>query len=460
MLLGKKFEAFVTASPVSVMVRGILERILHPDPLEQLFRDHAVAQYTLKITFAQCVQLMNEVVFKTVPSVGAWYKAQEDPGFSRQAVYDKVKHVEPRVSAALVHYAGEEVLNCARKLPRAPKAFLPGYRLRVLDGNHLAGTEHRLKGLRCHRAAALPGQALVLYDPRYDLITDVIPCEDAYTQERALLSPVLTLIVRKDCVVADRNFCTTGFLFGLARRGAFFVIRQHASTLSWRTLGKVRAAGKDGKGRRLKEQKLCLTDPDSGETLVIRRITIPLLKPNEKGETELHVLTNLPRRVTARVVADLYADRWTIEHAFQQLTDDLQSEIDTLAYPKAALFGFCLACVAYNAVSLVKAALRAQLGSEYVREQLSMYYLTLEVARITSGMEIAIPPKAWQIFRHMTAPEFLATLMALAKHINPAKYTKHKRGPKKKQPRKISGDRFHHVSTARILAGQTRPRTA
>jgi hypothetical protein len=456
MLLGKKFDAFVAASPVSVMVRGILERILHPDPLEQLFEEHAVAQYTLKITFAQCVQLMNEVVFKTVPSVGAWYKAQVEPGFSRQAVYDKVKHVEPRVSAALVHYASGEVLNCARKLPRAPKALLPRFRLRVLDGNHLAGTEHRLKGLRCHRAAALPGQALVFYDPRYDLITDVIPCEDAYTQERALLGPVLELVARKDCVVADRNFCTTGFLFGLARRAAFFVIRQHASTLSWRTLGKARAAGKDDKGRHLKEQKLRLTDPDNGETLVIRRVTIPLLKPNAKGETELYVLTNLPRRVTARVVADLYADRWTIERAFQQLTADLQSEIDTLAYPKAALFGFCLACVAYNAVSLVKAVLRGQLGGEYVREKLSMYYLTLEVARITSGMEIAIPSKAWRIFRHMTAATFLATLMALAKRISPAKYTKHKRGPKKKQPRKISGDRFHHVSTARILAGQTR----
>lgn len=456
MLLGKKFEAFVAASPVSVMVRGILERILHPDPLEQLFRDHAVAQYTLKISFAQCVHLMNEVVFKTVPSVGAWYQDQKDPGYTRQAVYDKLKHIEPGVSAALVQYSGREVLSCTRELPRAPKAPLPGYRLRVLDGNHLAGTEHRLQGLRCHRAAALPGQALVLYDPRYDLITDVVPCEDAYTQERALLDPVLALTARKDCVIADRNFCTTKCLFHLAERGAFFVIRQHASTLSWQTLGKVRAAGKDGKGRALKEQKLCLTDPESGKTLVVRRITIPLLKPNEKGETELHVLTNLPRRIKARVVADLYAKRWTVEDAFQKLTDDLQSEIDTLAYPKAALFGFCLACVAYNAVSLVKAALRAQWGAGYVQEQLSMYYLTLEVARITSGMEIAIPAKAWQIFRDMTATEFLATLMGLAKSINPAKYTKHKRGPKKKQPRKISGDRFHHVSTARILAGQTR----
>jgi hypothetical protein len=455
MLLGNKFAAFVDASPVSVLVRGTLERILHPDTLEQLFTDHAVEQYTLKITFAQCVQLMNEVVFRTVPSVGAWYQAQGGQlGFTRQAVYDKLKHVEPTVMAALVHYSGVELLGCVRHLPRAPRPPLPGYRLRIVDGDHLAGTEHRLKGLRRYRAAALPGQALLLYDPRYDLITDIIPCEDAYAQERALLDQVLSRIARADCVVGDRNFCTTGFLFGLARRGAFFIIRQHATTLTYRPDGPARRAGKDAEERRLKQQKLRLTDPATGETLLVRRITIPLRQPNEKGEKELHVLTNLPRRVGARIVADLYAKRWTIEHAIQQLTDDLHSEIDTLAYPKAALFGWALACVAYNAVALVKAALRAALGPAYVRDQLSMYYLTLEVARVSSGLAIAIASKDWRIFRRMRPEEFRATILELAQRVQPAKYTKHKRGPKKKPPKKISGKRHHHVSTARILAGQ------
>jgi hypothetical protein len=83
-----------------------------------------------------------------------------------------------------------------------------------------------------------------------------------------------------------------------------------------------------------------------------------------------------------------------------------------------------------------------------------MYYLTLEVARVSGGMEIAIPERAWDVFRRMTADEFRATLMELAERVRPAKYAKHKRGPKKKPAKKISGKRFHHVSTARILAGQ------
>jgi hypothetical protein len=451
MLLGEKFQAFIDNSPVSVMVRGTLERILHTDPLERLFQEHAVSQYTLKITFAQCVQVMDAVVFRTQPSVGAWYK---DHGHllkaSRQSVYDKLKLIEPAVSAALVQYSSTELLDCMRRMKGVPKEALAGLRTRVLDGNCWTGTEHRLKGLRGTRAAALPGKALVFYDPRFDLITDVIPCEDAYTQERALAEQALAKIIANDCVIADRNFCTTKFLFGVAKLGGYFIIRQHGSNLPWEPIGNPRKAGKDGSRRQLEEQRIRLTDPAKGTTRVVRRITIPLQKANAKGETALYVLTNLSgKQATARTVADLYAQRWTIEKAFQQLTDDLRTEIDTLAYPKAAAFGFCLACVAYNAVSLVKAALRATLGTEFVEEKLSMYYLTLEVARVTPGMEIAIPAKEWGIFRSMSSQEFVATILGVASRIRAEKYTKHKRGPKKPPPKKTKGK---HVSTARILA--------
>jgi Transposase DDE domain len=456
MLLGNKFQAFMEASPVSVMIRGTLERILHPDTVNQLFEDHAVSQYTLKITFAQCVQIMDAVVFNLEPSVGAWYKQNgHELQATRQALYDKLKHIEPTVSAALVHHAGNEVLRCVQNMKHAPKPPLPGYRLRVLDGNHLTGTEHRLKGLRGTRSAALPGQALVLYDPRFDLITDAIPCEDAYSQERSLLGQVLPLIACDDCIVADRNFCTTGFLFALDQRAGFFVIRQHASTLTWKPVGQAVPAGRDGQGRQLKEQELALTNPATQTTMKVRRITIPLRKANDKGEKALYVLTNLPaEKASTRLVSELYSERWTIETAFQQLTQDLRCEIDTLGYPRAALLGFCLACVAYNAVSLVKAAIGAVQGPEFVSEKLSMYYLTLDVARVTGGMQIAIPEKEWQIFRRMSPEEFLATIMDLANRIRPEKFTKHKRGPKKKQPKKTSGKRHKHVSTARVLAGK------
>jgi len=47
--------------------------------------------------------------------------------------------------------------------------------------------------------------------------------------------------------------------------------------------------------------------------------------------------------------------------------------MNTLGYPKAALFGFCLALVAYNLLAVVLAALRSVHGEETVKEEVSLY---------------------------------------------------------------------------------------
>jgi len=389
--------------------------------------------------------------------VGAWYKAHPDAlSVTRQAVYDKLKHLELPISAALVRHSEAELRPALKAMGIRPAPLLPGFRLRVLDGNHLAGTDHRILELRRHRAAALPGQALVFYDPQWDLISDVIPCEDGHAQERSLTEEILEAVLRGECVIADRNFCTTKIVFGIARRPAFFIFRQHKANLVWELQGKRHLVGKDERGRAIYEQAALLTDEASGETLTVRRITIALDKPTKEGDWEIHILTNLPVEVADGLkIASLYADRWTVENAFQHLTEDLRCEINTLGYPKAALFGFCLAVVAYNVVSVVKAALRAAHGKEFVEEQLSMYYVTLEVAQVVTGMNIAIPEKHWTVFRRMSVQEFADTMVELAQRMDLRKYTKHKRPPTKHPTKKISGKKIKHVSTAKILAGRT-----
>jgi len=118
----------------------------------------------------------------------------------------------------------------------------------------------------------------------------------------------------------------------------------------------------------------------------------------------LHLLTNLPASVSALKVADLYRRRWTIETLFLEVTTTLTCEIDTLCYPKAALFRFCLALVAANAVAVVKAALRAAHAEEKA-DELSGYYLALEVKQVHQGMMIAVPPICWdEIARLKTGP--------------------------------------------------------
>jgi hypothetical protein len=127
-----------------------------------VFADHALLQYTRELTFAQCVGLMSDVVFRIAPSVGAWDQAhREEMPVTRQAGYDKLKRWELPIAAGLVEYAGRELGASLRQRPAPPPPLLPGSRVRVLDGNHWAGTEQRLLELRRYRAAALPGHALV-----------------------------------------------------------------------------------------------------------------------------------------------------------------------------------------------------------------------------------------------------------------------------------------------------------
>jgi hypothetical protein len=353
----------------------------------------------------------------------------------------------------MVRATSRELAAVRRQMGSLPRPLLSGYRVRVLDGTHLAGTEHRIFELRRLAAAALPGQALLMYDPRLDLIDEVLPCEDAYTQERSLCQHVLDRVARRDVIIADTAYCTTSFLFGLVSRGASFVIRQHKLNVRWEAAGRRRRAGTDEQGRAVYEQPVRLIHPETGEVIDARRVSVRLKQPDKNGDTELFVLTNVPSDDADAVkILSLYADRWTIEEAIQHLKGDLRCEINTLGYPKAALFGMCVALMAYNMVSVVKGALRAVWGREFVEQELSMYYLTLNVAKVTAGMLIAIPEKDWSIFRSMSIEEFAETLVELAGHLKTHKYQKQKRGPKKKPPKKIVDKKHRHVSTCRFIA--------
>ena len=71
MILGQVFERFVEESPVSVMVRGLLETILSPQKLDELFEKSTKTQYTKELLFSTVVEMMNEVACGIRPSIHA-----------------------------------------------------------------------------------------------------------------------------------------------------------------------------------------------------------------------------------------------------------------------------------------------------------------------------------------------------------------------------------------------------
>jgi hypothetical protein len=280
-------------------------------------------------------------------------------------------------------------------------------------------------------------------------VTDVLLTEDGHAQERSLLEDVAQLVRANDLWVADRNFCTLGFLFGISKRDGFFAIREHGG-LPGKLLGKRRFKGRCETGE-VYEQRARLRN-DEGKVLEIRRVTVILDQPTREGDTEIHVLTNLPKEVGALQVAEIYRKRWTIEGLFFEVAQTLSCEIDTLGYPKAALFAFCLGLLASNAVALLKAALRAVHGEEVVSHTLSAYYLVLEIRQTYAGMMVAIPPADWQAFNGLTDAGMAKMLKEIASHVSLKRYRKTVRGPKKPPPKRRRYQNGEHVSTAKIIA--------
>jgi IS4 transposase len=461
MILGKVFARFARKSPVTVMLRGVLEHALPKWRIDELFRKHALRQREDELLFSSVVNVLALAVAGMRKSVNSAYESCADElTVSVHALYDKLKGSEPQVAQALVRESAKRLEPVLMAMNALSPPLLPGYHVKILDGKHLDGTEHRLKETRTLNSVPLPGNVLVVLDPQLSLAVDAFLCEDAYAQERSQLPEVLETAEAGDVWIADRNFCTTGFLFGLAKRKARFLIRQHGSTLSGKRLaGRKKRIGRCETGV-VYEQEMEIDNPKTGELMSLRRITVALDKPTRDGDTEIHLLTNLPETEDAITLAALYLHRWQIENLFGELKQALDAEVNTLCYPKAALLAFCVGLLTYNVISVLKGALYACHGEGAQVQRLSTYYLAEEIDAVYEGMMIAVPQRTWtRTFGDLSPKEMAAILKELAANTRIGRFKKRQRGTRHPPPKRTGGLREKHVSTQRLLDQRTQKTT-
>jgi IS4 transposase len=428
------------------MARALMEKAFASDLLDQVFRENAQRQREGDLLFSNVVDVMSLAVLKIQPSVSAAYEQKKhEVGVAIESVYNKLKGIELEVSRAMLHDSAVQLTGILEAVGAQPRVTQAGYRTMIVDGKHLDRTERRLKPLRELNAAPLPGTVLAVLDADRRLVCDVIPCEDGHAQERSLLDQVLETVRQGDLWIADRNFCTVGFLAGIAARGAHFVIRRHGN-LPLELEGRKRRVGKTEKGV-VYEQTGCV---GKQAKLKVRVVTTRLKEPTRDDDLEVVIISNLPQKVSGRRISELYRRRWTIETAFGEVAASLHGEIDSFAYPKAALFGYCLALVAYNILSVLKATIAAAQDRDY--DDLSTYYLANEISVMYAGMMIVLPPDFWRRrYRDMTISQLAAELLGLASGIPPHRFQKNRRGPKRPPPDVGPKTNRNHVSTKRIL---------
>jgi len=352
-------KRFSEEAPVAVMARLGLQRAIGAEWVNQVFAEHSETQYTRELLFSTVVELMSLVALGMRPSLHA--AAQKMKGrlpVSLTALYDKVNRVEPAVVRALVSGSAVRLGPVMALLGRAAATTLPGWQLRIVDGNHLPASEKRIAPLRGFRGAALPGHSLVVYDPDLDLVLDLVPCEDGHASERTLLPAALASATEGQLWMGDRHFCTAPAIRLATAQGAAVLFREHGANPNPVSVGPRRKMGRVDTGV-VYEEPVELAAAKGASELGLRRITLVLDAPTSDGDSELRLLTTLPKSVSATVIAMLYRKRWSIEGLFGRLEAALTSEVKTLGQPRAALLAFGTAVVAYNAIAVIQAAIAA-----------------------------------------------------------------------------------------------------
>ena len=441
------------------MARLALEHALPAGWVDEVFEAHRQQQYSRELLFSTVVELTTLVSLGLRPSLHAAARQMPALPVSLGSLYDKINHTEPGVLRALVRGSAERLRPVMAAVGHGAGS-LPGWRLRVLDGNHLPASEKRLLPLRGFRGAALPGQSLVVYDPDLGLVVDLVACEDAHASERAAVAPLLEGARPGELWIADRHYCTRTVLEGLEDAGASFIVREHARHPRLIEQGAWQDCGRTGTGE-VREQEIAVAQAPAPW----RRIELALDQPTEDGDTTIRLWSNLPEAVGAQRIAELYRTRWRIEGMFGRLEAVLHSEVSSLGHPRAALLGFAVAVLAYNVLALLQRAVEQAHQPPPAAPpapplEVSCFHLAQQVRGGYEGLLIALPPEHWPRWDEADPAGLAQHLLRLARTINPRQVATSKRTPKTAKPKGyVDGKTARtHVATARLLAsGKTTP---
>lgn len=440
-------DRFVEKNPLTVMTRCIVG-CLAGEALDAVFEENRSRQYDATIKFSAAAMSIAEIALGTLKNRNqAYYKYREQLGATAEAFYGKINRTEPKISEAVVHFSSQQAGALLDKLDFQSWEVLPGYRCFSLDGNHLQKTEKRLKETRGLCAAPLPGTVVARFDHQTQLFDQAYLLEDAHAQESTVLDRAIEDLSHKDLVIADRHFCIVAFLFKVAARGGCFVIRHHGR-LKGELVGNPKKTGKIDSGP-VSEQAMKIQEGQN--TLEIRRVTVHLSEPTRDGDTEIHILSNVPAKdASACKLAEMYRQRWEIENAFYLLTTTLTCEMKSNCHPRCALFLFCMAMFAYNCRQVLLAALFAEHDQEDV-EQMSQYQVAIDTVSPMDGMCTAINEQEWDELMPTTEKGIAAFLRRVSRRVDIRAYRKSVRGPKKPKPPRKRCKAGTHVSTHRLL---------
>ena len=441
------FQQFTAKCPFAVMTQIAIRGLVGPE-LKAIFENCRSRQYEKVVGFTDVAMAVADVALNFAENFNQTYKTHRHKlRVSLASFYNKLNATETAISEGLVRMSAQRAELVQHALGFQPRVILSGYRVLCVDGNHGQETEKRLKVLRDQIDAPLPFIAVAVFDPQRALFQKIYALEDAHAQECSVISRLVADLQPRDVLLGDRHFCVLELLREIDRVGANFVIRQHGR-FKGVLVGERKQIVTTARGIIYEQEIRTTNKPDAH---VMRRITIALNKPTKANEMEVHFLSNLPAEIGAETIAELYLVRWEEEVGFYHLTTTLTCEVPSISQPRAALFLFSMATLAYNVRQVLYAAQAAEHPAEKVAE-VSQFQISVEISRYTDGLLVAIPEPEWQRLVPRD-PAALATLLReVARTIDLSQYRIAKRGPKKPKVKPHVNRRKTHVSTYQLMA--------
>ena len=156
--------------------------------------------------------------------------------------------------------------------------------------------------------------------------------------------------------------------------GAAVLFREHGAHPNPLSVGPKRKTGRVDTGV-VHEEPVELAATKEEPALALRRITVVLDAPTSDDDTEIRLLTTLPKTVKATAIAQLYRKRWSIEGLCDRLEAALTSEVKTLGQPRAALLAIGTAVVVYNTLAVIEAAIAAAHDLDEAGIEVSTFYV-------------------------------------------------------------------------------------
>ncbi len=440
--------------PLAEAVLTLFRFAVSQEELEDLFQRLRGRCYTKILDFHLLVQLTHDALLVYRGSGRQSFEHAKEDGrlsVSIQAAFGKLRRVPVELSEGFM-------AECTDRLRQVfPKTALKGvpeslraFRVGVLDGKAIKHVAKRLKPLRGQSGGVLGGRVLVAMDFQSGLAVVMRADRDGDANDVKFVPEVLPEVRRRFAGprlwVADRQFADLVQTAYFTQEDDHFLVRYNKKLHFHEDSSCKPREGRDALGRKYVEDWGWIGGPKDKRRRRVRRITL-----SRPGEDDIVLLTDLldGQQYPAADLLALYAERWSIEQMFQQVTEVFHLETLIGGSPEATVFQFAFCLVLYNMIQVIRASIAALEQRE--PNTISTEKLFLDVERELTACTVLWDAEQWaaRVDRPWRAKEVRSRLGELLRHVWTDRWIKAR--SYRRRPHPVVPRLGVHVSVHRIL---------